>query len=155
MSIRHLFSEEEWMTVTEAMSLAGVGVSCLDMGLVSFVHETTSIVKTISSASERYPDNALIVALTGPMPEEEAAEEGTGPIRTDKTTTLDEIFAFISKAVALVEAKTPNEAAEYKKLLLEVADGTANAAGGFLGFGEKVSEAEAKYLERLRTELRL
>lgn len=57
------------------------------------------------------------------------------------------------RAVAIVSEKgTPEESAEYRDWIAEVAYQIANAAreGGFLGFGgERISGAEKKFLEEL------
>lgn len=149
MTTRSSFTKEQWDLVARAPVLAGSAVSVLDFGVVSVIKESTAIVRAVQAAA-RATKSDLVQAVA------EGLDEPAGPpveaSRADKGAVVEELLGQVRLAVQHVEAAAePAEAAEYKKLILDVASAAAGASGsGFLGMGEKVSAEERAYLERLR-----
>jgi hypothetical protein len=151
METRQLFTDDEWTLVRDAPMNAGTGITALDAGIVSAAKEMVAVTKTLCTAAERYPNNDLIRVLV-----EDAGSDETSDQEEEEVPTVDQILAKVERAARLVEAKSPQDAPGFKQLVLEVADRAANASGsGILGFGEKVSDDEGRYLDRLRGLLQL
>jgi hypothetical protein len=154
MQVQQLFTEEEWALVTDAPMHAAMGITALDPGVVSAAKEFVTTIKTLSSAGKRYPDNGLICAIAeGDRGDE--GEDADEDVEDQERLTVEEILARVGTAASIVETKVPGDAVGYKQLVLEAAEKAANASGGFLGFGDKVSSDEAKYLDQLRNALRM
>ena len=57
------FSHDEWMKVIEAPMLAGVAISMLDMGVISFAKEFSAMLKAVIAAKNDYAGNPLVQAV--------------------------------------------------------------------------------------------
>ena len=148
---RSKFSTEQWSLVTKAPLLAGTGVSALDWGVGKFAREFKAMTKTIVEAQNRYADNSLLKAVLEEDYEQPNDDDG-------EKLDSEKILLQIAQAARLVDAHAaPNEAKEFKDLLVTIAERTAEASSdGFLGFGsQKVSAVESDYLAKLRTALGL
>ena len=107
-------------------------------------------IKFIAKAKERYPRNALI---------QDMVEGGDKSIQEVQAYTVGErqeaVWAYqrrIDEAVGLLA--NDEEAREFKVVLLELAKAVAGAAGfGIFGTGEKVSIAEATFIDALKRRL--
>ena len=73
----------------------------------------------------------------------------------NETLTYSESLAQIKTASEIVDRVAPaDEAREYKQFLVDLTEHVAQAAGeGFMGSGEKVSQAELDYIATLKTTL--
>ncbi|AKU98216.1 hypothetical protein AKJ09_04880 [Labilithrix luteola] len=145
------FSNEEWTKLTEAPLLAGMGISLLDMGVVSFAKELHAMIKAVVSAKESYAGNALVHAIIADF---ESKSTDTPPAAPEKKTS-DGILADLGHVVAIVDAKAgADEARGFKTFLFGISEQVAGASGsGFLGFGEKISDDEKAYLAKLKSTL--
>ncbi|MDQ3368839.1 MAG: hypothetical protein M3680_25730 [Myxococcota bacterium] len=153
MTTKTSFSAQEWKRVKDAPLLAGLGISALDFGLVSFAKEMRAVIKEVNAARGSYPTNELIQAVASDLEKKDAGE----PVDDGEKRTPEQILGELASIGALVDRKAaPAEAREFKTFLFAVSEKTANASGsGFLGFGAKVSPEERKFLEQLRTRLSL
>ncbi|MBV9257672.1 MAG: hypothetical protein JO215_06610 [Ktedonobacteraceae bacterium] len=107
-------------------------------------------IKFIAKAKERYPRNALI---------QDMVEGGDKSIQEVQAYTVGErqeaVWAYqrrIDEVVGLLA--NDEEAREFKVVLVELAKAVAGAAGfGIFGTGEKVSIAEATFIDALKRRL--
>ena len=107
-------------------------------------------IKFIAKAKERYQRNALI---------QDMVEGGDKSIQEVQAYTVGErqeaVWAYqrrIDEAVGLLA--NDEEAREFKVVLVELAKAVAGAAGfGIFGTGEKVSIAEATFIDALKRRL--
>lgn len=152
MASKESFTQEEWTKVAEAPMLAGLGVSMLDFGLVSFTKEFSAMIKAVAAARAEYPNNQLVQSLVAEL----ESKEQNPPAEQGEKKTTDQILADLGTVAAIVDtrASSADEAREFKSFVFGVGEKVANASGsGFLGFGAKVSDAERDYLARLRAQL--
>jgi hypothetical protein len=150
MATKESFSSDEWNLLMNAPVLAGMGVSMIDFGVVSFAKEFAAMIRAVTEAKAKYPTNALVQALAA-----EFESNGDAPAPAEGKKTPDEILSELEKVAAVVNAKAPQaEAREFKTFLYGISETVANASGeGFLGFGEKVSDKEREYLARVKAVL--
>ena len=153
MATKTSFSAEEWKRVKDAPLLAGLGISALDFGLVSFAKEMRAVIKEVNAARGTYATNELIQSVASDLEQKDSGE----PLGDGEKKTPEQILRELASIGALVDSKAaPAEAREFKTFLFGVSERTANASGsGFLGFGEKVSPEERTFLDQLRTSLSL
>lgn len=144
------FSNEEWTKVMEAPLLAGMGISLLDIGVVSFAKELHAMIKAVVEAKANYAGNPLVQAVIADF----ESKADTQPAPPEKKNS-DAILADIGQIVAIVDAKAAgDEARGFKTFLFGISEQVANASGsGFLGFGEKVSDDEKAFLTKLKSTL--
>jgi hypothetical protein len=141
-AIRKSFDEGEWTKVRMAPVAAMYLVATASKsGAVGSAQELEAAVNTVKTAlADVSPASFLNTAFGGGLTKSEV-----DLLKKDEPP-VDTILGAIKDGVAAVSAKNPAEAAAYKKLILDVANNTANAAkeGGFLGIGGKqVSKEEA------------
>lgn len=145
------YTNEEWELLCAGPLLAGLGVSLLDPGLVSGLAENFAIKAATHAAKEAYSDNELVKAVVAAI-----EAKGDAAFKAPEGATSESVLEQLVKIDAILDAKAKaNEAVAdegivYRNFLYRVADKAANAAGGFLGLGDKVSEEEAYYLKKLK-----
>ncbi|PTA68244.1 hypothetical protein [Deinococcus arcticus] len=157
MSLKDQFSAEEWFTVMNGPGRAGAAVVAASpsgiTGLVAEAQALSQAVRQGISAAGRTP---LLEAMAADL-------LGTPPAPTtlpkqERARTMDDAreqsLQGVRQATWLVSAKaSPEDAAAYRQLLLNVAEQVAMAAkeGGFLGIGgEQVNDRERAVLQELR-----
>ena len=152
MTTRADYTDDEWKLLMSSPTLVGMGVSLADFGLVSFAKEFTALIRAVIGAKEKYPNNQLVQALVA---EFEKKDTGAEPPAPDEKKSQDDMLGDIRKVAALVDSKAgADEARGFKVFLVDLSETVANASGeGFLGFGEKVSDKERDYLQKLRSTL--
>jgi hypothetical protein len=111
------FTEEEWNTLREGPPSAGMIVLISSKG--GSFRETWALAKTFAEARQQHGESELLDALVADKPDtprfhtpEEAEEKGLELLR---------------QAVALVQAKAPDDVDGYKHFVLEVAHRVAEA----------------------------
>lgn len=145
------YTNEEWELLCAGPLLAGLGVSLLDPGLVSSLQESAAIARATREAKAAYSDNQLVQAVVA-----EVDAKGDAAHKVPEGATSESVLEKLVKIDAILDQKAKanpaqaNEGIEYRNFLYQVADRAANASGGFLGLGEKVSEEEAYYLKKLK-----
>jgi hypothetical protein len=151
MSTKADYTNEEWELLCAGPLLAGLGVSLLDPGLVSGLQESAAIHRATHEAHKAYADNQLVQAVLA-----EIEAKGEAAYKAPAGATPESVLAQLVKIDAILDAKgkagddAADEGIVYRNFLYQVADKAANAAGGFMGLGDKVSEEEAYYLKKLK-----
>ena len=121
------FTEQEWETLQKGVTGAGLLVSVSDRGFFDTFKEAGALAKHLNEAKEGHPSD-LVRELSG--------MRGTGFGLTASPEEVEkETLAALREAVAIVEAKAPDDVEEYKSFVLDVAESVAEAAKG-VGAGE-------------------
>ena len=132
------FTDEEWKAMQEGITGAGMYVATVDRGFFDSFKEASALAHHLREAHE-HNDSVLIRDLaTG---HEKPFGMTASPEEIEHGTT-----ATLQQAVAILEAKSPEDLAAYKQLVLEVAQSVAEAAKG-------VSEQENQALDHIRAAL--
>lgn len=151
MSSKADFTEEEWARLKRAPFVAGLAISLADPGgPIEAVKETSATLRTVTSGAGG-DRGELVGAIAGEVAAERKNQlSGFKPRgATAGQDILDELGA-VNGIVA--EKASEEDAAAYRKWLLDAAQEAANAAkeGGFMGWhAERVSAGEQKMLDRL------
>jgi hypothetical protein len=139
------FNAEEWQHVVEGPLSAGLLVAVADRG--GTLRESISLARAYAHAREQSGAGELLDALVASPPQLDPREFGP------RDQLRDGALQRLREAVELVERKAdPDEAAEYKRFVMTLADTVARAhkEGGFLGIGGKeVSESEQAALDEI------
>jgi hypothetical protein len=144
------FNAEEWSTVVDAPLYAGLRVIAADRG--GTLKETMAMGRAYQDARARQGESALLDELVKSPPsiDPDRVREAQGNIGELATQQL-------RAAMQVVEAKaTPQEADDYKRFVMTVAQAVAGAhkEGGFLGIGgTPVSDAENQALDEISSAL--
>lgn len=140
------FNAEEWSTVVEAPLLAGMRVVAAHRG--GTIRESFAIAKAYGEARQAQGDSELLDGIVSSPPALDAERlRAAGDIRSISTKRLQEALRLVS------EKGSPEEADQYKRFVLEVAQTAAEAhkEGGFVGIGGKpVSDEEQHALDEIR-----
>jgi hypothetical protein len=140
------YTNDEWELLCAGPLLAGLGVSLLDPGLVSGLKEIAAIARATEQAKETYAENELVQAVIA-----ELEAKGDESKQVPEGSTSELVLEKLVKIDSILDKKTPEaEGIGYRNFLYNLADRAANASGGFLGLGQKVSEEEAFYLNKLK-----
>lgn len=156
MSLKDQFSTDEWLTVMTGPGRTGAAVvAASPSGVTGLIAEAQAISATIRENVSKSGRTPLMEAMAADL-------LGTPPdprdLPREQASSMDQVrdqsVDGVRRAVWLVSAKaSPEDAAAYKAMLMQVAERTAQAAkeGGFLGMGgEQVSEKERAVIEDLR-----
>lgn len=166
MSLLEKYTEEEWKTVASIpQSVGAIMASAGFSGLIGSGKEMFASVRGIMDAKKEYATNSLIQEIVPDAKDrskamEKAKEQRTflmDKIKENNIKSSEDLRELIlndcKKSIELIETKEDEKTVtEYKKWVLEVAKGVANAAkeGGFLGFGgERFSEKEQDLYKKL------
>ena len=132
------FTEQEWEQLHKGVTGAGLLVSTSDRGFFDTFKEAGALAKHLAEA--RKDSSSEIVR-------ELAQSGGTGfGLGTSPTELETETVAALRAAVSTLEQKAPEDVDDYRRLVLDLAESVARAAGG----GD---EAEAATLEKIRAAL--
>lgn len=148
MTTKAAFNGEEWAEVTNAPALTAMSVVAADRG--GTLRESVSMARAYTDARRAEASELLREVVTSPpVLEPSAFQPGGDAIR--------QAAQKLRHAVELLEAKaTPEEVADYRRFVLELADTVARAhkEGGFLGIGgRQVSEPEQRALDAIAATL--
>jgi hypothetical protein len=138
MANRADFSDEEWKAMQEGVTGAGLFVALVDRGFFDSFKETNTLAHHLREAHE-HSDSLLIRDLT--TGHDRPFGMTASPEEVEQSTV-----AALRQAVAVLEAKSPEDLLAYRQLVLEVAESVAEAAKG-------VSPDENQALDRIRTAL--
>jgi hypothetical protein len=138
MATRADFSDEEWKAMQEGITGAGMFVALVDRGFFDSFKEASALAHHLRDAHE-HSDSVLVRDLA------------TGHDRpfgmTDSPEKIEQsTVATLQQAVAVLEAKSPEDLPAYRQLVLEVAESVAEAAKG-------VSPQESGALDHIRAAL--
>jgi hypothetical protein len=138
MATRADFTDEEWKAMQEGITGAGMFVALVDRGFFDSFKEASALAHHLREAHE-HSDSVLVRDLA------------TGHDRpfgmTDSPEKIEQsTVATLQQAVAVLEAKSPEDLPAYRQLVLEVAESVAEAAKG-------VSPQESGALDHIRAAL--
>ena len=143
------FNAEEGSRLLEGPALAGLIVIAADRG--GSIRESLSMAKAYKEARAAGGDDELLTAILNSRPEINPREYGdAAQLHERGLERLRETMTLLS------EKATPEEAADYRQFVLDVARHAAEAhkEGGFLGIGgEEVSDAERQAMDEINSAL--
>lgn len=125
MATKEDFTEEEWKTMQNGVTGAGMLVSVGDRDFTDSFGEASAMSKYLAQQREQAGSQLM---------REVAAVHGTGFGLTASPEKIEtETLAALGSAMATLAAKAPDEADAYRQLVLGIADYVANAKGGVTG----------------------
>jgi hypothetical protein len=138
MATKSDFSDEEWKAMQEGITGAGMFVALADRGFFDSFKEANALAHHLRDAHE-HSESVLVRDLaTG---HDRPFGMTSSPEEVEKSTV-----ATLEQAVAVLEAKSPEDLPAYRQLVLEVAESVADAAKG-------VSPQENQALDSIRAAL--
>jgi hypothetical protein len=148
------FSAEEIALLAKApVQVGGVIMAASPSGGAGSAQEIAALAQAASDAVQAAPPNSLLSSLTEQVRQitrQIQSGEGLGELLGDQQQAGTAGLEACRQVASLVEAKaSPQDAAAYKAMLVDVANKVAQAAkeGGFLGIGgQQVSDAEQQAL---------
>jgi hypothetical protein len=132
------FTEQEWEALQGGVTGAGMYVASVDRGFFDNFKEASALARHLGDAHQK-SDSALIREIAGGTHRPFGVTASPAEIEQSTTEAL-------KQALAALEAKSPDDVAAYKQLVLDVAESVANAAKG-------VSPTENEALGRIRAAL--
>lgn len=152
-TVKSNYTAQEWTQVVEAVVQAPLNMTLNvgQPGMFKTIKEVAALASGIKALSkDKYRDNDLIQTLLTDFGQ---VEQSAGR----KRLTYDETLTGVKAATEIVDrVASSGEAQGYKQFIIDLTEHVANAAGeGFMGTGEKVSQAEIDYINTLQTELGL
>ena len=143
------FTPEEWNKLLESIVAAGLAVSAVDpSGWWGTLKEAAASIPALPAVKRDPNSNELIKAAVADF---ERSNDGSVLAMRERfsqaepTECLERSLACLREVSAIVDAKAPDEASDFKAWLRSISQTVAEAAveGSFLGFGGvRVSEAE-------------
>jgi hypothetical protein len=132
------FTDEEWKAMQSGVTGAGLLVATVDRGFFDSFKEASALAHHLGAAHER-SDSPLIRELAAGHDRPFGVTASPAEIEQSTMTALQQ-------GVAALEAKSPQDLAAYRALVLDVAESVAAAAKG-------VSAQENSALDRIRSAL--
>ena len=129
------FTDEEWKAMQEGITGAGMYVATVDRGFFDSFKEASALAHHLRDA-QQHSDSALIRDLAAGHDKPFGMTASPQEIEQGTVATLEQ-------AVAILEAKSPEDLPAYKQLVLELAQSVAEAAKG-------VSPLENQAVDRIR-----
>ena len=157
MTSRTDFTDEEWVRVRRAPTVAGLAISLADPGgPIELSKETMATLRGVGAPPTQ--DELLVAVSQEVMAMGQRRENPMGGFKVERPEQVGpEVLRELREAQDIVAAKaTPEEAAAFARWLVEIAQDAANAAkeGGFMGIGaEQVSAGEQQMIDQLRSTL--
>jgi hypothetical protein len=151
---RRDFTSDEWLTMQQAMSAAGVIVSVSEGGTADDMLPEMFAVTQLVMAARRGDPNQLVRELAD-MPNFQSGWR-QGLSRAQKQEYERRSLETIGEAEAIVRAKAPGDLAPFRDFLVKLADAAANAnvEGRVFGVGGvRVTPAEAAAIGRIKRAL--
>ncbi len=148
-TVKSGYTDHEWTQLAEAIVQAPLNLTLNvgQPGMIKTIKEVAALASGIKALSkDKYKDNRLIQGLLADFKQVEQS------MRRERLS-YDEALAVVKAAAQVVDrVASADEARRYKQFIVDVTDHVANAAGeGFMGSGEKVSQAEIDYIDALKT----
>lgn len=157
------FTQEEWTLLLESPMMAGMAITAADpSGLWGLLKESFASGSALARAMTDPGSNPLVKALATDFSTSEArsaARDGLkAKLANSKTAELKtKSIEALRQVSAVLRAKAPGDAADFKSWLRQISQATAEAAsegGGLLGLGGvQVSEAEKATLAEISNAL--
>jgi tellurite resistance protein len=131
------FTEDEWKDLLQGVTGAGLLVSTAHRDFTDSFGEASTVAKQL--AAHRESESQLVRELAG------THGTGFGLVASPKEVVEGTINA-LSAAVAVLDAKSPDELEAYRGLVLDVATAVAEAKGG-------VQDEETAAIEKITAAL--
>jgi hypothetical protein len=142
MTTHAAFTPEEWETVLEAPTSAGMLVITASSG--GTIRETFSMAKAYTEARQQHGASELLDEIVSTKPKVDRHVDSPADL---EATALQHL----RDAVALIQAKaTPEELEDYRRFVLGLAERVAHA---HREDGVEVSDAERAAIEKIRAAL--
>jgi hypothetical protein len=132
------FTDEEWKAMQEGITGAGMYVAIIDRGFFDSFKEASALAHHLREAQQN-SESVLIRDLASGH--DKPFGMTASPQEIEQSTV-----ATIEQAVAILEAKSPEDLPAYRQLVTEVAQSVAEAAKG-------VSDQENQALDHIRAAL--
>jgi hypothetical protein len=132
------FTDDEWKAMESGISGAGMYVALVDRGFFDNFKEANALAKHVRDAHER-SESSLIRELTAGHDRPFGMTDSPAEVEQSTTDAL-------RNGVAALNAKSPEDVAAYRAVVLDVAESVAAAAKG-------VSATENAALEKIRAAL--
>ncbi|MEM8924822.1 MAG: hypothetical protein AAGD35_15065 [Actinomycetota bacterium] len=144
------FSNDDWEQLTATPALVGYAVArAEDSGFLGSIRETRTLVSTIADGTDHGPARSLIEAAAAADPKETLARHGAA---APDALAHSAVMACEELVRILAATAQPDESADFRRWVLEVATTVAEAAREH---GVLVSSGEAAVIDRVRTALQL
>ena len=162
MADKTTFSKDEWTLLLESPMIAGMAITAAEpSGLWGLLKESFAGGTALTEAASGSGTNALVKSVVTDFAGSEgrsAARDGLkAKFANSKPAEMKgKCIEELRQVSALLAAKAPGDAAEFKKWLRQISQSTAEAAsegGGLFGGGVQVSEAEKATLGEISTAL--
>lgn len=138
MATRSDFTDEEWDTMQRGVTGAGMLTSVSDRDFTDTFGEAGALAKALATQREKGASDLV---------RELAKAHGMGfGLTTSPTEVESQTLASIRSANEILAAKAPEEAANYRQLVLAVAEAVAEAKSG-------VEPEETAALDKIKTAL--
>ena len=154
MSTQADYTPEEWQLILNGPFVAGAIVIAADPSIFGSIKEMAAIIKTVTKYAGQ-SSSGVIQAIAVALQNKQKPDVPQNK-HESKETAVASWYDLCRQAAATVEMKSADEAADYRRLLVTIAQNTAEASkeGGFLGIGAvRVSEDEAAAVQKLADEL--
>jgi hypothetical protein len=154
MTTREQFTDDEWKQASALPGLVVMAASLSDGKIMPSIRELQAGTEALAAGAQKYPDNLLLQELKEGM--SAAKDESSEEIKEDKVGSVSEVVeklvGEIQESVAVIKAKvTADEFFQLREVLESAASAVVERIGtGFMGSGEKVSDSEKAFVERLR-----
>ncbi len=148
-ALKSRFTADQWERVGLAPIAAAAAVIYASPSGSGASKEIAAALAAIGDGADSASPTSLLTSVFSSLNSDSIARYGPGSSRA-------ELMAVVKTAAAAVDANDPGESSQYKALILDAAQKTAEASkeGGFLGFGgKKISDAEADVLAELHSVL--
>jgi hypothetical protein len=123
MTDRSAFTDDEWKTVLQGPTSAGMFVVTSERG--GSIRESFSMAKAYTEARKQHGDSELLDTIVSTKPDVDRARAHSPEELKERT------MQHLSDAVALLEDKaTPEELEEYKRFIVGLAERVAEAHKG-------------------------
>ena len=163
MAIKADFTTQEWSEVLGSVMLAAMAVTLADpSGLIGMTKEGFASGSALLEAKTDPNANELIKAVVSDFGTSEGRTAARGVIKSKlggrpAPDMKAIILETLRQTSAVLDAKSPDDAAGFKAWLRGISERVANAAreGGFMGFGGvRVSDAEKATLDEVSRALK-
>jgi hypothetical protein len=147
------FTPEEWKTIVAAAPMVGLAVTCASPnGPWGVMKELLSMGMAMAEMLQKGSSNPLIAELAADLKARQTKVEPLQGLK-DPEQCKESALNHVRAVNDLINRKVkPEEADEFKKWLLAIGRGVAEASneGGIFGIGgERVSEAEKNVLRQI------
>jgi hypothetical protein len=154
MTAKRDYTEDEWKVLRRAPLIVGLAVSLADPGgPIELSKETMAALR---SAAAPPSDDELLIAVSQDVQAQVSAHENPAKeLGLHSSTARQQVVDDLAEVDRILAAKaTPEEAASFRRWMVETAEKAAEAAkeGGFFGIGAtRVSKGESEMLGEIRT----